>query len=329
MSESKFPVCAVNIVLHAHTSADDYERLIEKAFELQHALAVHGDRHALITSVAPSKELTLSGRKVLRGELSTFLDLDIDAPWFDLRNLKVTTADRRSEIQIPESLRPNMADFHFVLEPATHILVCQAQTVISGKRKHVVKLTGNMLASFFGELFSVPSIKQAFGEIEVTPVPDRNSVESILKAKIKKLHIVLRTPNPDDLGEAQRRIENRMKAMGARQIEEIVSAEDGSFIKPDEQLLSAARVAALNGRVDATIKQPNGKVVTESTILKPAIFEISKDSRESDERAMDRAADSALQKIDQFRLAANVLPSRKRKAAKKAVKKKTRRKGKK
>lgn len=320
MRESKFPVCAVNIVAHEHP-AGVYERLIVEAFGLQLALPVHGDRHALIVSVAPSRELTISGKKVMRGTLSTFLDLDMDAPWFDLQNLKVTTEDRRREIQIPESLRPNMADFHFVLDPATHILVCQAQTVISGRRKHTVKLTGNMLASFLGELFSRPAIKKEFGEIEVTPVPDQQSVDAILSAKIKKLHIVLRTPNPDDLDEAQRRIKKRMKSLKARQIEEIVSAEEGDFVSPDDDLLSMARVAALNGRVDATIQQQNGKVVAASTRMTPALFEINRDPRETDERATDRAADSALKKIEQFRMAANVMHPRKSRGREKTGKK--------
>ena len=320
MRQSKFPVCAVNIVVHNHP-AGVYERLINAGFNLQLPLPVHGDRHALIVSVAPSHERTLSGRRVLRGSLSTFLDLDLDAPWFDIQSLKVTTEDRRREIQIPDSLRPNMADFHFALDPEQHILVCQAQTVISGKRRHVVKLTGNMLATFFGELFSRPAIKRDFGDVEVTPVPDRQGVETILSAKIKRLHIILRTPNPDDLDEAQKKIKRRMKSLKARQLDEIVAAEDGDFVTPDAELLSMARVAALNGRVDATIQQPSGRVVPASTRFTPALFEVTTDARETEERAMDRAADVALGQIEQLRLAANVMPARKRPAAKKVTKK--------
>lgn len=310
MRQSKFPVCAVNIAAREHTPKI-YDNLINDAFSLQLALPVHGDRHALLVSVDPSKELTISGRRVIRGTLATFLDLDMDAPWFDLQNLKVSTEDQRKKIQIPESLRPNMADFHFVLDPREHILVCQARTEISGKRKHIVKITGNMLAGFLGELLSSPEIKRKYGEVEVTPVPDRDSVEAILKGDIKKLHIFLRTPNPDDLEEAQKRIKRRMKALNAKQLEEIVSAEEGAFVNPDEELLSMARVAALNGRVDATLYK-NGKTAPTSTRLAPAIFEINRDSRETDERAMDRAAEHALDLIKRFRMAANYLPVRKR-----------------
>lgn len=312
MSETKFPVCAVNIAARNHP-ARIYEQLISAAFSLQRALPVHGDRHALLVSFDPSKELTISGRRVIRGTLSTFLDLDLDAPWFDLQNLKVSTEDQRREIQIPESLRPNMADFHFVVDAKTHILVCQAKTVISGRRKHVVKLTGNMLAGFLGELLSSPEIKKEYGDVEVTPIPDRDSVEAILKGKIKKLHIFLRTPNPDDLEEAQKRIKRRMKNLNARQLEEVVSAEEEMFVTPDDDLLSMSRVAALNGRVDATLEK-NGKTVNTSTRLVPALFEINKDARETDERAMDRAAEHALDKIERFRMMANHLPARKRRA---------------
>ena len=325
MRQTKFPVCAVNIVAHEHP-AGTYERIISAAFNLHLPLSIHGDRHALIVSVDPSKELTVSGRKVMRGTMSTFLDLDLDAPWFDMNNLKVITEDKRREIQIPESLRPNMADFHFVLDPEMHILVCQAQTVISGRRKHVVKLTGNMLAGFLGELFARAPIKREFGDIEVTPVPDRQSVEAILAAKIKKLYIFLRTPNPDDLDEIQKRIKRRMKSLKARQLEEIVSAEDGEFISPDNELLGMARVAALNGRVDATIAQASGRIAPTSTSLTPALFEVNKDARETDERATDRAAGLALDKIREFRMDANVMPTRRAGKAvrKKATKKKAR-----
>jgi hypothetical protein len=312
MRQSKFPVCAVNIAAREHVPRV-YENLINAAFGLQLALPVHGDRHALLVSVDPSKELTISGRKVVRGTLATFLDLDMDAPWFDMQNLKVSTEDQRKKIQIPESLRPNMADFYFVLDPKEHILVCQARTVISGKRKHVVKLTGSMLASFLGELLSSPEIKKEYGEVEVTPVPDHDSVEAILKGHIKKLHIFLRTPNPDDLEEAQKRIKRRMKSLNAKQLEEVVSAEEGTFVKPDDELLSMARVAALNGRVDATLDR-NGKTIPTSTRLVPALFEINRDSRETDERVMDRAAEHALDLIKKFRMAANHLPVRKRRA---------------
>lgn len=314
MRQSKFPVCAVNIAAREHTPRI-YEHLINAAFGLQLALPVHGDRHALLVSVDPSKELSISGRRVVRGTLSTFLDLDMDAPWFDMQNLKVSTEDQRKKIKIPESLRPNMADFHFVLDPKEHILVCQARTVINGKRKHVVKLTGNMLAGFLGELLSSPEIKKEYGEVEVTPVPDRDSVEAILSGHIKKLHIFLRTPNPDDLEETQKRIKRRMKSLKAKQLEEVVSAEEGSFLSPDDQLLSMSRVAAMNGRVDATLER-NGKTVSTSTRMVPALFDINKDERETDERAMDRAAEHALDKIEKFRMAANRLPARKKRTGK-------------
>lgn len=311
MKQVKFPVCAVNIVAHEHP-AGVYEKLLSAAFELKQPLAVHGDRHALIVSVDPSRELTLSGRRVVRGTISTFLDLDIDAPWFDMNQLQVTTEDRRRLVHIPDSLRPNMADFHFVLDPKLHILVCQAQTVITGKKKHTVKMTGLMLAGFLGELFSRPSLKRVFGDVEVTPVPDRNNVESILNGSLRKIHVVLRAPNPDDLDELQERIKKRMKRMKARQLEQIASAEDREFLKLDQELLGVARVAALNGRVDATIVQQNGKTVPVSTRATPALFEVDKDLRESDERAMDRAADVALKRIEEFKMAANKMSVRRK-----------------
>ncbi|RDS84885.1 DUF4747 family protein [Dyella monticola] len=51
--------------------------------------------------------------------------------------MRVTIEDQRKCIQIPDSLRPNMADFYFVFVPASHFLVCQAESVISGRRTHV------------------------------------------------------------------------------------------------------------------------------------------------------------------------------------------------
>ncbi|HZZ79385.1 MAG TPA: DUF4747 family protein [Gemmataceae bacterium] len=310
MRETKFPVCAVNIAAQHHPKGI-YGRLLNSAFELQRALPVHGDRHALLVSVESADEL-MSGRKVVRGTLSTFLDLDMDAPWFDMENLRVMTEDQRRAIQIPESLRPNMADFHFVLDTEDHILVCQARTEISGKRQHVVKLTGNMLAGFLGELFSTPEIQGQYGDVEVTPVPDHDSVEAILKGKIKRLHIFLRVPNPDDLEETQRQIKKRMKSLNAKQIEQIVSAESGEFVKPDKDLLNTARVAALNGKVDAVLKKGSKSVPT-STRSVPATFEISKDRRETDARAMDRAAEHAIHMIERFRMLANPLPTTRRK----------------
>lgn len=316
MREKKFPVCAINIVALNHPEGV-YERLLSAAFNLHSIVPVHGDRHALLVSVERSRELTIGGRKVLRGSLSTFLDLDVDAPWFDVDSLKVTTEDQRKRIQIPDSLRPNMADFYFVFDPVSHILVCQAESVISGRRKHVVKMTGNMLAGFLGELLSKPKIKKDFGEVEVTPVPDSQTVEAILKAKIRKLHIYLRTPNPDDLESAQKRIKDRMKSLKAKQLEEVVSAEEGEFISPDDDLLRMARVAALNGRVDANIEQ-QGRIVSTSTSMTPALFEVKRDPRELDERVMDRAADLALDKIKNFRMAANVKRSKGRQRKKRS-----------
>lgn len=304
MRESKFPVCAVNIAAHAHPQGT-YERLMRAAMDERVPLPIYGDRHALMVGLDDSRELSMSGRRVLRGRLATFLDLDMEASWFNLDQLRVISDDERREIHIPESHRPNMAEFHFVFDPQMHILICQAATVIEGKRRRLIKLTGLMLASFIGQLLHQPKIRREFGQIEVTPVPDRNSVDSILRGAIRKLHITLRTPNPDDLDELQGQIKRRMKRLHARQIDEIVTANDDEQLTLDSKLVNKARVAALNGSVVAKVIQPNGRVVDVSTKDRPALFEISRSAKETDERATDRAAEFALNQIQAFKAQAN------------------------
>jgi hypothetical protein len=295
VTQKKFPVCAINIACNPHPEKI-YERLIAAAFSLRRTVSIHGDRHALLLQLDAPATIPISGRRGVKGVLATFLDLDIDAPWFDTAELKVVKEAKKETIRIPESLRPNMAEFHFVLDVEAHILTCQSRTEIIGKRTHTVKMTGKMLAIFFGELFASEELEEEFGDVEVTPVPDADKVEQILRSKLRKLSIVLRAPNPDSLEDLSEDIQKRMLETQSKELVESASAKRGEVLKPDERMRNLAEVAALNGRVEATIETPAG-VKHVSTLEIPAEFVVRRDSRELDSVVIDRASQAAVEKI--------------------------------
>lgn len=302
MDIREFRAVAANVVIHPH-SEDLYRQLLVDAFSLKRPMRLRGDRQALIAKITEKSELDAFQTAVVRGEIVTFLDIDLKAPWLDLERMEQADPQLTREVNIPDRLRASMARFEFIFDPITHTFVAQAESPIVGERIRIAKLSASMLAKFLERLFSEPEIFGKYGLAHVTPVPDMNSVESILRDQgLRKLTIIVKPPNPDDLEELAEEISERLKKQNAAVLRESLTALRGQSLQPDNDTKNLARVGAMNGRVEAVIAKDGGGTRSVSTQQKPAQFMSTFDVQtESTTTALERATCDAVVRIKEAR----------------------------
>lgn len=237
----------LNVVTQPH-SAERYQRLIQKVRNRRKAGRIRGDRFGIIglmsTNASPSK----SGAYV-QGMITTFTQIDVDGDWVNVSTGQKAEDDERSQIRIPEHLRPNPAYNHFRFYLKEHLLMFE----IGNSGLRITPANANKL---FARLFSADTIVSDFGEVTVTTWPSKGTLSAILKdAGLRILHLVIHAPNPDDGKAAETQWMKRLESIGARSIEQRVVAKKDESISPDGALIEAATVASTNGQVDATVRR--------------------------------------------------------------------------
>lgn len=261
MAENKqFYIGGINVVTQPH-SPQRYVELMRALFRLKRPVPVRGTQHLMIGELKPIRQQEwLDG---MIGRLYRFDQIDPKAPWFNVENNEVATAEEISEIKIPPRLKPNLKMFDFVFYPKGHKLYFQT--------RHAGETLGpQSLKRILDRLCELPQIAKAFGDVEITVIPEKEQLDRILGLhRLAKLVIDVKRPNPDDLEDDEDRVFKRLDKMGTRRMLEILTAEPGESIKPDASVQLMARVAANNGRVVGIGYTDAGLRVEESTVDKP------------------------------------------------------------
>lgn len=272
-----FRVSVMNIVIHPHT-AQKYADLWRMAYRSRKPVYLRGKFKGLIGSHHPiNADNPLDG---IQGEIYKFFDLDPDSPWFDLESAKKADQEDVNQIKIPAKLKPELVLFNYVFFPKVHKLIYESKTT-AGKG-----LSPGSMESMLNNLFSNSRIQEEFGTVEVTAVPRRNSLQTLFKIhRLSSLMIDLRKPNADDFAKLERRFMKRLEDMKARQLREIVVAERGKHLEPDDEVKQLAEVAKSNGEVIAHGADVNGMPVVKSTKAMPMIEAVSYDPDNSDARS--------------------------------------------
>lgn len=258
--EKQIVVAGLNIVTQPH-SPDGYVKLMRSLHRLKRAIAIRGAQHLMIGELRPiDREQPLAG---LFGRIYRFDQIDPDAPWFNIDNSEVATEEEMAEVHIPPKLKPNLMMFDFVFFPRGHKLYFEAKSEDGS-------LGPISLKRMFDKLCLSPRIVDQHGKVEVTVIPEKGQLERLLKLhRLQKLAIDVKRPNPDELEDEEALVFERLDRMGARRIVEVVTAEPGESIKPDEELQILARVAAHNGSVSVVGYTEAGARIDESTINRP------------------------------------------------------------
>ena len=251
----------LNIVIHPHTP-DLYLDLFRKLFSLKRPIAIRGTQFVMIGELERvDKEDPLKG---ISGKIYRFDHIDEQAPWFNVEDHSVAKPDEVAKVNIPKHLKPNLVMFDFVFFPRGHKMYIES-------RNSTKTLAAGVVKKLLDSISLIPAIVKQFGSVEVTVLPDKESLETILRIhRLTKLVIDVKRPNPDDLGEKEDvRVFRRFKKMNTRRLEQVLTAEPGETIKPDEDIQLLARVASTNGKVHAVGYSSLGQRVEESTVNRP------------------------------------------------------------
>lgn len=245
---------ALNIVAQPH-SAEIYEHLIKAARRKRGAARIRSDRFGMLSSATGPVQGVES---YIDGRITTFTRIDADSDWINVRSGKAAIEDDLAGLNIPKNLQPNGRFHRYRFYLNSHVLVFEVGN--GGNR-----LTARNAGTLFNRIFSQESIFDDFGEIAVTVLPERATVERIVNSNtIRSVSYVVHAPNPDDGREAERRFTQRLETMRVQRLEQTVVAKKNEYVKPDEQLKSDIRVAANNGSVNAKIVEGK-RVVPVST----------------------------------------------------------------
>ena len=161
-------------------------------------------------------------------------------------------------------------------------------------------MTPRNAESLFKRLFSAKSLVDTFGEVDVTIIPHKDVLDSILTSdSIKSVRIIVNKPNPDRGAQAERQFMARLDRMNVRKVDSLYVAEKADHIIPDDELRTDARVASRNGRVDAVLVY-NGRSIDVSTVDTPFEYVHEYDNRNMAERdAFAEACDIAKGKLNE------------------------------
>lgn len=259
--EKRIVMAGLNIVIHPHT-AQKYLDLIRKLFTLKRPIALRGTQYLMIGELGRvNRDEPLAG---FFGRIYRFDHIDKDLPWFNVEDHSEATADEMAQVNIPNKLKPNLVMFDFVFFPQGHKMYIESKS-------HKKTLSAGSVKKLIDSLCSIPAVKKAFGDVEVTVMPDKELLETILGLhRLAKLIIDVKRPNPDDVGEDEEdRVFRRFDNMNTRRMLEIWTAESGQTILPDDDVQMMARVAATNGKVAAIGFSADGERIEESTVDRP------------------------------------------------------------
>lgn len=259
----KIEVSGLNIVTQPH-SPDGYVELFKKMARERRYIKVRGNDCLMLSSARPldSEDWT----KGIVGEIIKFSEIEQDCNWVNVKAGKFL--EDGSEPNLPQDLKPNGAYFPYIFYPKirgyAHKLF-----YVSHSRNHKGKydnLSPNILKKMFDSLFLRIKTELEYESIEVTVLPDSDALETIFNIpSLHKLELVIKTPNPDDLADAESEIFQRMDMINASEIYQEYKSKKTDFIEPDENLKIQAKVAANNGYVKGYGKDFDGTKVEMST----------------------------------------------------------------
>jgi Domain of unknown function (DUF4747) len=271
--DPKLEVGAINLRI-PDTHTRDYQALLTRLAEMRRGVRVHGDSYVAIRLYVPSSDNL--------GLMAKYTEIDIDGDWFDLDDFDAATPERLSEISIPDTLRPNLAQFYFQLFPEDHLLVVSTYAESKG-------LSTRSILKYFKEALSWSQIVAEFGKVEADIVQSFHAVEELLAMpQLKEVRVIIRRPNTDDLSkDLAAVIEARLREQNGDEYEEILRSKDSGDLEPNERTRQLGAVAAENGELK-TKSLVNG-IMTEHRTSDSPLVEKTKYKPDESEQVVFRS----------------------------------------
>jgi len=263
MKDLKLTIAAINLTVHPHPTPRIYAELMLDAYKLKSQVPIRGEAGGILCSVFESDPG--NQKSWITGEIAKFLNIDMEQPWFDLVEFEEAAEEESKKINIPDHLKPNLTKIEYILIPETHTIFFEV--FHSGNR-----ITPQMAKKFFVRLFSHDLILAKYGHVEVTVVPRREIVETILDStSINELGLTITRPNSDDLGSEEQELLEELDIQNSRELKIGHKSQQNKSIKPNEKLKVLSRIAAKNGILSARIRDEQGVVIPVSTIDHPEL----------------------------------------------------------
>ena len=258
--ERKIPVSALNIAMHEPHSPAAYVNLMHGLYDMKRVVNIRSLTGLLIGSMYPIEHG--KPKDGITGEIYQFTNLDQSEPWFDVNTLEEATEEETREIRIPDNLKPHLARFAYVFFPRGHRIYLQTRN--KNRSLSIISMRKFLLA-----LISDTNAPDT-PKVEITVEPERDTISKILNIKyLRKLHISLVRPNPDDLGEAERELLKRLAQQGADKMDVALHADGNQKLTPDNDTVTLAKVAASNGVVVGHGRDAANNPIRKSTVDQP------------------------------------------------------------
>ncbi|MES2296813.1 MAG: DUF4747 family protein [Pseudomonadota bacterium] len=247
-----FDVAGINIRVHPIHEPFRYLALW-KALWAQKTNVTHAS-HALMIG-----EYNVDTPGFIKGNFYRFLQVDTDAPWFDVdKHMKAADEDV-GQVHIPPALKPNLTEIPYVLDLKRHCLY-----FVSHEQE--MNLSPVIVDKLLKRLTGLPVIRKQFGDVDLTVLTDRGRVQEMLKMPvIRKLTITLERPNPaeeEDDETVYERLERR-KLKSETHIYQKLKGE--ATINVDAEMHAQAENAMDNGLVEVVGKNLAGQPVKEAS----------------------------------------------------------------
>lgn len=256
--QKQMKVGALNIVTHTHTTLK-YAQLFAAAYATEKAVKIRGNDWGLLASMYPSKVEDQQVPEVFKGTIFRFLNIEPGEPWLNLKTHKAVKPNETPDI--PDYLRPNLRTSNFVFFPKGHRLFFDA-----------LKLTPNCAQVLFAALFKQELIVKEFGPVSIHIETDRQEFEQLLAiANKQKIHLDITLPNPDDPGEDEADVIERLEKQNIRRKISDLTALTHDGIRPDEELKAEMKAARSNGMLTISGRDEANKRVERSTKLFPLL----------------------------------------------------------
>ncbi len=259
--------------MHAPHSEARYSELIKALFAAKNSAATRGTSKMMIGRLYSRPEASAESGMV-SGEIYTFFDLDTKSPWLNTERSEEALENEVKEVFIPENLKPHFSKFVFVFILSTHRMYIQLK---SGRRSLGIQAA----AAGFSRLLAMPELED-YAPVDVTAEPSKDVVDRIFDMPfLRRLHIELLRPNPDDGHRDERRLLARLESVSASKMSEDWISEKETSLRPDDETKMLAQIAASNGFVEASGRDLNNAPTSISTRESPLIEKVLFNPRES------------------------------------------------
>ena len=257
----KIRIVSLNITIHPH-SREMYVDLFRMAFKLKQSVKLRGSDYGMIGSFKYNPE-----SETITGDIYKFLSIDLSKPWFDSEKLQKAEDEDLEELNIPAKLKPNLETFSYIFYPQGHHLF--VTTYSDGNT-----LGPKQVKRLFDVLLSSTEIVAAYDNVDVTIEPMTESLEQIFKIPyLSRLTIRVTRPNPDDLGDLEEEVFERMDEEHVSKEERVLTGIRGQSIEPSDTTKRLAQVAASNGYVKGHGRGMDNSAIEISTLKHPLIAE--------------------------------------------------------